>query len=51
MAKAVAVAGLSRVERVRSTAEAHGLGGGQDREAVDQAGLEPGHIQVDGTCS
>jgi len=46
VAAAGAVAGLHRVERARSNAEAHGAGCGQDREAVDQSGIEPGHHHV-----
>ena len=48
MSAAWAVAGLQRVERARCTAEALGPGRGQDREAVDQSGIEPGHVEVDG---
>ena len=50
MAAAGAVAGLHRVERARRNAEAHGAGRGQDREAMDQSGIEPGHVEVDGVC-
>ena len=50
VAAAGAVAGLHRVERARRNAEAHGAGRGQDREAMDQSGIEPGHVEVDGVC-
>ena len=50
VAEAVAVARLDGVARARGTAEAHGLGGDQDREEVDQSGIEPGRVQVDGIC-
>jgi len=50
VAEAGAEEGLDGVEQARSTAEAHGLGGGQDREAVDQSGIEPAHVQVEGIC-
>jgi len=48
VAAARAVAGLHRVERARSTREAHGPVRGQDHEAVDQSDIEPGHVEVDG---
>ena len=45
MAEHAPGAGLQRVERARSNAEAHGTGRGQDREAVDQSGIDPGHVE------
>lgn len=50
MAAAEAVAGLHRVEQIRSTTAAHGLRSGQDREAVYRSGIEPSRVQVDGIC-
>jgi hypothetical protein len=51
VAAARAVAGLHRVERARSNAEAHGAGCGQDRETVDQSGIEPGHVEMDAAAA
>ncbi len=50
VAAAGAVAGPHRVEGARRTAEAHGPGRRQDREAVDQSDIESGHFEVDGVC-
>jgi len=43
-----AVAGLHRVERACITAATDGAGSRQDHEEVDQSGIEPGHVEVDG---
>jgi hypothetical protein len=45
---AEAAAGLQRLVCARCTAEAHGPCRRQGREAVDQSGIEPGHVEVDG---